>query len=152
MGTATDPVAGPLARAAEFELRLGDARRAVATASERAAGAERERDAALAALADRDERLAQLREGLVALRGELGALRALLRADDADAPARSGVAGDPARLGELARGARELLASGRLDAADEVIRGLEDAAARLRASTPEEGPGPTAGTPRDADG
>jgi hypothetical protein len=39
-------------------------------------------------------------------------------------------------MGELARGARELLAGGRLDAADEVIRGLEDAAERLRAQTP----------------
>jgi hypothetical protein len=39
-------------------------------------------------------------------------------------------------MGELARGARELLAGGRLDAADEVIRGLEDAAERLRAQAP----------------
>ncbi|WP_320672922.1 hypothetical protein, partial [Patulibacter defluvii] len=47
------------------------------------------------------------------------------------------VAGDdPRRLGELARGARELLAGGRLEAADEVIRGLEDAAERLRAQAP----------------
>jgi hypothetical protein len=36
-------------------------------------------------------------------------------------------------MAELARGARELLAGGRIAAADEVIRGLEDAAARLRA-------------------
>jgi hypothetical protein len=37
---------------------------------------------------------------------------------------------------DLARSARELLARGRLDVADEVIRGLEDAAARLRAQVP----------------
>ncbi len=37
---------------------------------------------------------------------------------------------------DLARSAQELLARGRLDVADEVIRGLEDAAARLRAQAP----------------
>lgn len=37
---------------------------------------------------------------------------------------------------ELARSAQELLARGRLEVADEVIRGLEDAAARLRAQVP----------------
>lgn len=37
---------------------------------------------------------------------------------------------------DVARSARELLTRGRLDVADEVIRGLEDAAARLRAQAP----------------
>ncbi|MFA4929901.1 MAG: hypothetical protein WC558_15400, partial [Patulibacter sp.] len=55
-----------------------------------------------------------------------------------DAPVAASGA-DPARPavapldGGLARSAQELLARGRLDVADEVIRGLEDAAARLRA-------------------
>lgn len=49
------------------------------------------------------------------------------------APAASPVA----RLApDLAKSAQELLARGRLDVADDVIRGLEDAAARLRAQTP----------------
>ncbi len=130
------PGAGPLARAAELELRLAEARRAqelaqrARTDAEVALAEERRRGA------DRERRLGELRAGLLELAGDLDALREALvaaSAEDAGAPpAGPALAGDPARLGELARGARELLASGRIDAADEVIRGLESAASRLR--------------------
>jgi hypothetical protein len=130
------PGAGPLARAAELELRLAEARRA----QERAERARADAEVALTDErrrgADRERRLGELRAGLLELAGDLDALRAaLVAAADEDAPAAPpgpALAGDPARLGELARDARELLASGRLDAADEVIRGLESAASRLR--------------------
>lgn len=164
----TEPVVGPLARAAELELRVREEvlRRERAEArAERAEGladVARARtgllEARAAAMAEALEAEATEREvlaetvraGLAELADELRALRALAVAADerpvvgaldertASPPgARPRTALDPSeRMGELARGARELLAGGRLEAADEVIRGLEDAAARLRAQTP----------------
>ena len=101
---------------------------------------------------DRADRMEAIHHGLLALRGDLEGLRAAAVAaiHAATAPGAPGgsraVAGDPVAheaaapsspLGDdLARSAQELLARGRLDVADEVIRGLEDAAARLRAQAP----------------
>ncbi|WP_022928493.1 hypothetical protein [Patulibacter americanus] len=186
------PGAGPLARAAELELRLREEVLRRERAESRAASAEALAEVAAARTAllearaaqeaerraeqdcGRDEVAATIRAGLRALRDELDALRPLAeaaardaRAADArsadrpsagdpsvgsgggarasfdsaspgsDAPRPTRPATDPSvRMGELARGARELLAGGRLDAADEVIRGLEDAAERLRAQAP----------------
>lgn len=170
---------GPLARAAELELRLreevlrrerAEARAQHAEALAEVAGA---RVAVLEAravevadertteAADRDAVVTALRDGLAEIAAELDALRGLATSadrdvsgarggtgGDRDAGARAGAGEDAApvrgrgaldpsvRMGELARGARELLAGGRLEAADEVIRGLEDAAARLRADAP----------------
>jgi hypothetical protein len=165
---------GPLARAAELELRLREetlrreraearAQHAEALAEvagsrlalleSRVAAAEDER---AAESADRDAVVATLRDGLAEVGAELDALRGLAAsadraaveaprgtadprhgADEDAAPVRTRSALDPSiRMGELARGARELLAGGRIEAADEVIRGLEDAAARLRAQAP----------------
>lgn len=182
------PATGPLARAAELELRLREEVLRRERAEARAASAEALAEVAAARTAllearaaqeaerraeedrGRDEVAATVRAGLRALRDELDALRPLAEAaareartadgqpndgrrggsgtgrhgtpapgtpahDAAPRPTRP--ATDPSvRMGELARGARELLAGGRLDAADEVIRGLEDAAERLRAQAP----------------
>lgn len=104
---------------------------------------------------DRAQRMAAMHQGLLALRTDLDGLRAAAEAAlagvtapapaTAEAEAPSAVE-DPPRtpatgsvapiVPELARSAQELLARGRLDVADEVIRGLEDAAARLRAQAP----------------
>jgi hypothetical protein len=130
------------ARAAEILAEAATARSAVLQAW--AAEAD-EREARRASR--RDELVRTLRAGLAELGAELDALRLLAgagEAADAGGPlpgaARLGrPAGRPApvdpstRMADLARGARELLAGGRIAAADEVIRGLEDAAARLRA-------------------
>lgn len=94
-------------------------------------------------LRERDGLVLLLRGGLAELAAELDALRLLATTPEAAGPARPSRARGPqdpsVRMGELARGARELLAGGRIDAADEVIRGLEDAAARLRAQSPPPG-------------
>lgn len=168
MVSRTEPVVGPLARAAELELRVREEalRRERAEArAERAEGlaevatariALLEAQAAVAAedraeeAREREALAETVRRGLGELSDELRALRALAvegdrlrtaavpEADEDRAPAhRPRSALDPSvRMGELARGARELLAGGRIEAADEVIRGLEDAAARLRAQAP----------------
>lgn len=161
------PAVGPLARAAELELRLreealrrerAEARAQTAEALAEVAGARvallEARAAATAGaraadVRERDALIATLRTGLTELGSELDALRRIAVADPpagalaARLPASTGegpsarTALDPSiRMGELARGARELLAGGRLEAADEVIRGLEDAAERLRAQNP----------------
>jgi hypothetical protein len=96
---------------------------------------------------DRADRMTAIHQGLLALRSDLDGLRAVAEAaiEAGTRPVRpapraeerrsSGAA--PSPLGpDLARSAQELLARGRLDVADEVIRGLEDAAARLRAQSP----------------
>ncbi|WP_026912276.1 hypothetical protein [Patulibacter minatonensis] len=158
---------GPLARAAELELRLREEALRRERAEARAQNAEAMAEVASARVAllearaaatagaraadvrERDAMIATLRRGLHELGGELDAVRAVAvrhdrqRATAAEAPridavaVRSRSALDPSiRMGELARGARELLAGGRLEAADEVIRGLEDAAERLRAQAP----------------
>lgn len=102
---------------------------------------------------DRAQRMAAMHQGLLALRSDLDGLRAAAEAaiagaaapgtpepDDessAEAPPRTPAAGSVSPIvPELARSAQELLARGRLDVADDVIRGLEDAAARLRAQAP----------------
>lgn len=100
---------------------------------------------------DRAARMAAMHQGLLALRSDLDGLRAGAEAAIAAsaapaAPAEPTAAETPAQtpaasavsplVPELARSAQELLARGRLDVADEVIRGLEDAAARLRAQAP----------------
>ncbi len=110
---------------------------------------------------DRADRMAAMHQGLTALRSDLDGLRAAAEAAIAagaltDRPSTAVAAQpepepepDPAEPVErsvpspvspigsdLARSAQELLARGRLDVADEVIRGLEDAAARLRAQAP----------------
>ncbi|MDO9409984.1 hypothetical protein [Patulibacter sp.] len=163
-----EPVVGPLARAAELELRVREevlrreraearaeraegladvARAQIELAEARAAAAT---DALLAEAREREVLAEAVRTGLSDLADELRALRALAVAADerpvvgalADREpvppgSRPRSALDPSvRMGELARGARELLAGGRIEAADEVIRGLEDAAARLRAQAP----------------
>lgn len=163
------PSVGPLARAAELELRLreeslrrerAEARAQTAEALAEVAGARvallEARAAATAGaraadVRERDALIATLRTGLTELGSELDALRRLAVAeppgaattaerrpvDEEDRGPRARTALDPSiRMGELARGARELLAGGRLEAADEVIRGLEDAAERLRAQAP----------------
>lgn len=136
---------GPLARAAELRLRVAEEARARGRAEQRLAVAE-QRIAAHERLAlEREQRLDALREGLTALRGELDGLREVVAtlpapeppAEPVEPPSPLAGGDESRRLGELARGARELLAGGRLEAADEVIRGLEDAAARLRAQAPE---------------
>lgn len=107
---------------------------------------------------DRAQRMAAMHQGLLALRTDLDGLRAAAEAAiagvtgpapaaaPAEAEAPSAVEDQPRTpatgsvapiVPELARSAQELLARGRLDVADEVIRGLEDAAARLRAQAPE---------------
>lgn len=110
---------------------------------------------------DRAARMTAMHQGLLALRNDLDGLRAAAEAaiagagpgpapDGRDRTAPDGVAATPgdaavrapaaspasALAPELTRSAQELLAKGRLDVADEVIRGLEDAAARLRAQAP----------------
>lgn len=160
---------GPLARAAELELRLreetlrrerAEARADHAESLADVAGARVARlevelaaaeDARATAAAEHRAVVAALRRGLDEVDGELAALRGVA-AQEATATVAGEIAeaaralrprtdADPSvRMGELARGARELLAGGRLEAADEVIRGLEDAAARLRAQAPEAPP------------
>lgn len=168
---------GPLARAAELELRLREETLRRERAEARAQHAEALAEVAgsrlallesrVAAVADeraaetaqRDAVVTALRDGLAEVGAELDALRGLAASADRDAteglrgkadalrvpgddrpPVRTRSALDPSvRMEELARGARELLAGGRLEAADEVIRGLEDAAQRLRAQTPPPG-------------
>lgn len=106
---------------------------------------------------DRAERMAAMHQGLLALRTDLDGLRAAAEAAIAAGalasdtvarstpmaplglvpPSEAPAAKPAARLApELTQSAQELLARGRLGVADEVIRGLEDAAARLRAQTP----------------
>lgn len=160
---------GPLARAAELELRLREEALRRERAEARAEHAESLADVVGARVARLEAELAAaedarateaaehravvaaLRRGLAEVGAELDALRGIAAQDTA-----TGIVGeiaeaaralrprseaDPSiRMGELARGARELLAGGRLEAADEVIRGLEDAAARLRAQAPEPPP------------
>ncbi|MEV4421798.1 hypothetical protein AB0L40_17705 [Patulibacter sp. NPDC049589] len=165
-GDAPMPAAGPLARAAELELRLREESLRRERAEARAQNAEAMADVSSARVAllearaaatagaraadvrERDALIATLRRGLTELGEELDAVRALATTreehrgpeaafDDARRAIRTRSALDPSiRMGELARGARELLAGGRLEAADEVIRGLEDAAERLRAQAP----------------
>lgn len=105
---------------------------------------------------DRAERMTAMHQGLLALRSDLDGLRAAAEATFAAATPDPGLAARPTAVApvapvppspspvrpvmplapELAKSAQELLARGRLDVADDVIRGLEDAAARLRAQTP----------------
>ncbi len=95
---------------------------------------------------DRADRMAAIHHGLTALRDDLDGLRAVAEAAIAAGRATPAPLTSAARIAEpsepppfgpdLARSAQELLAQGRLDVADEVIRGLEDAAARLRAQAP----------------
>jgi hypothetical protein len=159
---------GPLARAAELELRLREEALRRERAEARAQNAEAMAEVASARVAllearaaatagaraadvrERDAMIATLRRGLHELGSELDAVRALavrqeqrragqqVTAGSVAVAVRTRSALDPSiRMGELARGARELLAGGRLEAADEVIRGLEDAAERLRAQAPQ---------------
>lgn len=104
---------------------------------------------------DRADRMAAMHQGLLALRSDLDGLRAAAEAAIAagaltdrpravetpeSEPQQTRTASAPSPVSpigpDLARGAQELLARGRLDVADEVIRGLEDAAARLRSQAP----------------
>lgn len=155
---------GPLARAAELELRLREETLRRERAEARAVHAESQAEIAGARVARLEARVAEaedarateaaeqqavitaLRRGLAEVGAELDALHGLA-AEGAAATVAGEIAEaaralrpratDPSiRMGELARGARELLAGGRIEAADEVIRGLEDAAERLRAQAP----------------
>lgn len=101
---------------------------------------------------DRAERMAAMHEGLLALRSDLDGLRAAAEAalgagTSTEAPQatpdpaeQSSPGSGPAAVSpigaDLARSAQELLTRERIDVADDVIRGLEDAAARLRAQAP----------------
>ncbi|WP_210492827.1 hypothetical protein [Patulibacter sp. SYSU D01012] len=119
-----------LAQVAEARAELAEARAAV------------EGELRVSGDRARAEQLDALRGGLLALRAELDGLRRAAEAGagvvpEPDAvPARPVVADPGVPLDELARGARELLAGGGLRRADDVIRGLEHAADRLRAQAP----------------